>query len=211
MAALAASSSQIARLTSLERRCITSAGVAGICGLVARPGLLQLSTIPAHELLFQLGAVAFAAATVTGFVALGRRPRRDRSAGFCVAYSTALLFPLPVFIFGSPYAAVGGLTIGHGLQYLLLLSLVAGRPIRVGFLWAFALSGGIALNLASHLHGAASAGRLLFGAFLGISMWHFVVDAGLWRLSDPLARAFVSRSLPYLIATARPPIDRQPI
>jgi hypothetical protein len=35
---------------------------------------------------------------------------------------TSLVLSLPVFVFSSPYAAVAGLTIAHGLQYLLLTS-----------------------------------------------------------------------------------------
>jgi hypothetical protein len=37
-----------------------------------------------------------------------------RPAGLAVSYLMALLFVLPVFVFTSPYAAVGGLTIAHG-------------------------------------------------------------------------------------------------
>ena len=42
-----------------------------------------------------------------------------------MVYLTSLVFSLPVFCFRSPYAAVAGLTIAHGLQYLLLTALVA--------------------------------------------------------------------------------------
>jgi len=62
-------------------------------------------------------------------------------------------------------------------------------------------------------------------------MAHFVIDAGLRRMRDPLARRFISAHLPYLVPAAAPapalasaptsaadpaglmrlPIDRQPI
>ena len=40
-------------------------------------------------------------------------------------YLMGLFFSVPVFVFASPYAAVGGMTIADGMQYLLLVSLVA--------------------------------------------------------------------------------------
>jgi len=35
-------------------------------------------------------------------------------------YLLAVCFPAPLVLTSSPYAAVGGLTLAHGLQYLLL-------------------------------------------------------------------------------------------
>jgi hypothetical protein len=32
-------------------------------------------------------------------------------------------------------------------------------------------------------------------------MAHFVIDAGLWRMRDPLARKFITEHLPYLVPT----------
>jgi hypothetical protein len=111
-----------------------------------------------------------------------------------------------VFLFRSPYAAVAGLTIAHGLQYLLLVGLISGAPTgrapaRVGILMFvnIALVLGLALNQASHLHGSGGAGRLLYGAYLGMVMAHFVIDAGLWRLRDEFPRAFLTERLPFLL------------
>ncbi len=63
-------------------------------------------------------------------MALLRRRAADRPAGFCAMYLMALLFSLPIFVFRSPYAAVGGMTIAHGFQYLLLVGLVAAGNRR---------------------------------------------------------------------------------
>jgi hypothetical protein len=125
-------------------------------------------------------------------------------------YLMALLFFLPVFVFGSPYAAVGGMTVAHGMQYLLLLGLVAAgsgtRLVQLATLCNMALLGGAALEKASHLHGAAPAARLLFGAYLGAVMAHFVIDAGLWRLRDPFPRAFLARRAPHLVPSQHPSV-----
>ena len=143
-------------------------------------------------------------------------------------YAFALLFPLPLFLFTSPYAAVAGMTVAHGLQYLLLVVLVAAgtrqhdRWNAVTTLGAIAVFGGVLLNRMSHLHGSNAPERLLFGLYLGLLAGHFVVDAGTWRLQRPCVRAFLSERIPYLVPASPPrvaadpnalrlPIDRYPI
>jgi hypothetical protein len=41
----------------------------------------------------------------------------------------------------------------------------------------------------------------VFGAYLGIVMWHFLLDAGMWRLSEPFQRAYMGERFAFL----RPP------
>jgi hypothetical protein len=217
LTALAAKMAGAPPLRAAERRALIASGLAGICALIARPALLQLRVDPRLGALFPLSAAAMAVAVAAGLSLLARRAPAQRPRGFCVMYLMGLFFSVPVFVFGSPYAAVGGMTIAHGLQYLLLVSLVAvggpgqggpgqsgqgqgGRALRLAALGNVALLGGAVLAATSHLHSGGPAARLLFGAYLGAVMAHFVVDAGLWRLRDPLARAFLARRLPYLMA-----------
>ena len=208
MAALAASSRRAAPLRPVERRALMTAGYAGIAGLIAHPGLLQLRLNPGLGLIYPLAATVFAAAVATGITAMARRP--GGGVAYRAVYLTSLCFFGPVFTFGSPYAAVGGMTIAHGLQYLLLIGLVAagngqfrGRTIRLAAACNVALIGGVALSAASHLHGAAFGGRLAFGGYLGAVMAHFVIDASLWRLRDPFPRAFLASRVPGLLPAAR--------
>jgi hypothetical protein len=207
VAALAARSSGSGVLTQWERRALAAAGVGGIVGLVGHPTLLQLATNRHSDLVFDLGAIVFGAAALFGIAAVLGRPARSRSPGFALLYLSGLIFFLPVFVFSSPYAAVAGLTIAHGLQYLLLITLLAAAPgtggsagISMLVLINVALLLGLALNRASHLHDATGIGRAVFGAYLGLSTAHFIVDAGLWRLRDEFPRAFLTRRLPYLLA-----------
>lgn len=206
--ALAARSSRVASLTTSERRCLTTAGWLGVVGLVVRPEVLQLTTLDWHPALpFHVAALGFAACGLLGVGVLARRASKDRPAGFCATYLAALCFPLPIFLFSSPYAAVGGMTVAHGLQYLLLVGMVAGGPptkSRVnrglaGFA-VTALVGGIAVNRLSHLHAGGAASRAVYGGYLGIVMTHFVLDAGLWRLRDPFPRQFLAARLPGVIS-----------
>ncbi len=209
MVALAASAFQVKPLRPAERRALTGAGAAGIIALTAQPGLLQLALRPGAGQLSGLAGALFAISTGTGLLAISRRARAGRPAGFCAMYLMALLFPLPIFVFRSPYAAVGGMTIAHGFQYLLLVGLLAagsrqgtGRSRRIWIFCNVALAGGALLSVASHLHGSPPAIRLLFGAYLGTLMAHFVIDAGLWRMRDPAARGFLAGSLPWLVSAS---------
>jgi hypothetical protein len=206
MTALAAKTAGAPPLRAAERRALIASGLAGIGALLARPALLQLRVDPRLGALFPLSATAMAGAAAYGLILLARRAPAQRPRGFCAMYLMGLFFSVPVFVFASPYAAVGGMTIAHGLQYLLLVSLVAvggpgqaGRALRLAVLGNVALLGGAVLAVTSHLHSGGPALRLLFGAYLGAVMAHFVVDAGLWRLRDPFPRAFLAHRVPYLM------------
>jgi hypothetical protein len=206
MAALAASAGGLAPLSTAERRALLAGGIAGIAGLLSRPGLLQLTVRPGLSLVFPAAAVACGVAVAAGVACLVRRPARQRPAGFSVVYLTSLCFSVPVFVFRSPYAAVAGLTIAHGLQYLVLVGLVAGgersgrtRLFRLAALTNIALIGGALLSLTSHLHNAQAGLRVVYGAYLGVVMAHFVVDAGLWRMRDRFPRSFLAARVPYLL------------
>src|SRR5579863_1058539 len=132
--------------------------------------------------------------------------RTNRPPAFSALYVLSLLFWAPMFIFRSPFAAVGGMTIAHGLQYLLMVGLVLAGPrstsaplVRVGVGLNVALLAGALLSSASHLHGSLGPLRVLFGAYVGVLTVHFVMDRRLWRLRDPAVRALLASRVPYLI------------
>jgi hypothetical protein len=211
IAALAAASRRVAPLTRGERRALTAAGLAAVSGLLARPAQLQLGVRPVLQPLFPVALLAFAVAVTAGCWCLSRRARSQRPASFCAVYLTSLAFGLPVFVFSSPYASVAGMTIAHGLQYLLLMSLVAAgggrgraRILPLAALANVALLGGAALSVASDQLADTGPMRILFGVFLGAVMAHFVIDAGLWRMRADFPRAFLRARLPYLVPAAVP-------
>jgi hypothetical protein len=204
VAALAARAQHTAGLSVQERRALVVAGIGGIVGLLGHPALLQIAGARTFDWLFYAGAAVFSIGVVLGIGAVLRRTSRDPV--FVTVYAVSLLFFLPVWLFTSPYAAVAGLTVAHGLQYLVLMGLLASarttdRPVGLSVLILVnvALLVGIALNRMSHLHGHPGATQALFGAYLGLSMAHFVVDAGLWRLRDEFPRAFLTARLPFLL------------
>ncbi len=209
--ALVGASLGLGSLRRGERAAICTTGAAGIGGVCAHPALLQLDVRPPLGGYLALLATALLVVGVArGTLALTKRPRSDRPPKFCVMYALALLFPLPIFLFTSPYAAIAGMTMAHGLQYLLLLGLVAAgnhRRRRIGgvaALCALAVLGGAVLNVISHLHGEGPPLRLFFGVYVGLLAAHFVVDAGIWRLREPFVRAFLSQRVGYLVRSVRP-------
>ncbi len=204
--ALAAAAQRVQPLQPAERRALLAAGLSGIAALLGRPQLLQLTIRPVLQPLYPIGIGCFGLAVAAGVALLLCRRAAQRPAGFCLGYLSGLLFMLPVFVFSSPYAAVAGLTIAHGLQYLLLVALVAGgagggmrRAVQLAALGNIALIGGALLSVASDQQHGAPPARVLFGVFLGAVMAHFVVDAGLWRMRERFPRSFLASRLPYLL------------
>jgi hypothetical protein len=204
--ALAACASGVTSPTRWERRVINAAGAAGVVSVVSHPAALQLGVPAMLGWAWPLAAGSLVASIGVGAWFLIRRPRSDRSPAFVGLTAMALLFPIPLFVFSSPFAALGGITIAHGLQYLVFVGTIAaghagpGRRVNsVAAMLVVALSFGAALAAASHLHNGGTVTRSLYGAYLGLVMTHFVVDAGTWRLRDPLPRQLLSRCVPSLV------------
>lgn len=206
LVSLAAASRGARSLSRADRAALMLTGGAGTAALLTRPALLQLNVRPWFTVVQPVAVVVFAVGAAVGVRALLRRPSTERSAGFCAVHLMALLFFLPALLSSSPYAAVGGLVIAHGLQYLLLSGLVAtghrrgrDRVTQAIVLLAAAFAGALLLSAVSHLHEGGVAGRLLFGGYLGVVMSHFVIDARAWRLRDPFPRRFLASRIGFLL------------
>ncbi|HET9059894.1 MAG TPA: hypothetical protein VFN61_08225, partial [Acidimicrobiales bacterium] len=200
LAALAARSFGARAMTIWQRRCLVVVGVAAIGQLIGDPALFQIHGLWGSQVPIEgVAAGLFAGASLWGGLLLIGRGRSERSPAFVTAYALALLFPLPMFVFSSPYAGVGGMTIAHGLQYLLVVGTTAfsrGRgPDRAMYLAraaVAALLGGWLISVMSHFDTRAGGTKAIFGVYLGLVMAHFVLDARLWRVRDAKSREFVT-------------------
>ena len=190
--------------TAFERRLIAAAGWCGTAGLIARPGLLGLARLDSSSgvttAVVRLAASGFLICAVAALITAAVS---DRPAPVTCAQLGAVLFMAPVFLFTAPDAAVAGMVIAHGLQYLWVVGWrcrAARHPDAVGrwrgalCLTALAIVGGALLSAMSDLHAARVPGlRVLYGAYFGIVMAHFAIDGVLWRrpagATQPVARS----------------------
>jgi len=219
MVALTASAQGVGPLRSAERRTMALAGICGLLGLLAHPALLDLTVDDHLQGLFPIAGAGECLVVLAGLGAVMRRSAPGaRTVPFVVTYGTGLVFFFPVFLFRSPFAAVSGLVIAHGLQYLWVQGAMArgpgvcrqrtagraepGRAARIGVLACVAVSGGALLNALSGLHASTGTGvRVLYGVYLGLVMAHFVIDSAVWRLRDDRCRRFVTSRLPFLVVS----------
>jgi hypothetical protein len=179
-------------LSAAECRLAEAAAWCAIGVLIARPSLLGLghatARIPGAGLVEQLATVAYVVCIAVAVVLVVRR--RHRSAAASAAYLTSLAFVAPVFLFQNAEAAVTGMVVAHGLQYLFVVRWRTGqaRIAQAQAPWpttlavvAVAVLGGAVLEALSELHSTSSLLRLLNGLYFGIVMAHFAVDGLLWR------------------------------
>jgi hypothetical protein len=183
-------------LTVPECRILAVVGWCGIAELFAHPTLLDLSRLSLTPVLTgpmrSLALVGLGICTVAGAISAFRSRRPAPVAG---AYLTAVLFVVPLFLFKTAAAAVTGMVVAHGLQYLWAVGWRSHAERRLsrlegwlaaGAIAVVATAGGALLAAMSELRSAHTGGvRTLYGVYLGIVMAHFALDAVLWRRPTP--------------------------
>jgi len=180
-----------------ERRTLMIAAVAGIAGYFSLNPIGLQRFAPEFALLHRAGALLYLAVPVAFAVALVKNAglRRNPLRLVCLAFGAA--FFLSTFLFDDMISATASYAMAHGLQYLVFMGFVAaGRPRPVPsllMLVGLALLGTVVLNGAIEAPGLPSLGYgfALYGAFVGVTMSHFVLDAGLWRLREPFQRRYM--------------------
>jgi hypothetical protein len=178
-----------------ERRTLMAAAIAGIAGYFSlnAMGLREYDDI--LKLLHRVGGILYLAVPILFGIAWMKNPalRRNRLRLACLAFGA--LFFLPTFLFEDQISATLGYSLAHGLQYLVFMGFVAGgrpRPASsIALVIAMGFVGAIVLNAAILAPGHMTLGYAFYGAFIGITMSHFVLDAGLWRLREPFQRRYM--------------------
>jgi hypothetical protein len=144
----------------------------------------------------QLLAWAVYAVAALGMARLALRHREVFAQPLVRVFAlTALCFYLPALLIRDIDYAFWSYAIAHGLQYLLMVGIVSAQArIRWLALPAFllaAVAGGWALDRFGGTHALFICGILL--------TWvHFALDARLWRMSEPTARAFLRRRFAFI-------------
>jgi hypothetical protein len=208
---LTASGVGVAPLSTNERRAVVLAGLAGVAAVVARGQLLDLPRTPGSSALMGVAVCCFGVAVIVGAHSLARRSRRDRPVAYLGVFLAALAFPLPAFLLSTPYSALSGMTIAHGLQYIAIVGLVSAPRARTRrsmartvLVVSAVVASAFLIHLSSHVPSNALTSRLEFGVYLGVATAHFVFDATFWRVRDPGTRAVLASRLPGLVKSPSP-------
>jgi len=183
------------------------------CVLGCSGGAIGVLPGPALEMLPDGTLALGLALTILGLCAAMIAAFRQVAAGASWANAAMTvsvgLFFLPVYLFGRE---TGFVTIGlaHAAQYAVIMGVLAadgrqGPPwLRVGGMLGIA---GAYLGLFLLLNDPEIWGAWLQPAQVLLNcvvMWHFMLDAGLWWLSQAFQRGAVRESFPFLFA-GRPP------
>jgi hypothetical protein len=180
-----------------ERRTLMVAAVAGIAGYFSLNAIGLRQYDSAFQLLHRAGGALYLAVPVLFGIALATCPSLRHNPLRLVCLSFGALFFLPTFLFSDWISATLGYSVAHGLQYLVFMGfVVVGRPKpgpSLALMVGMATLGAIVLNAAILAPSDSSLGYgyALYGAFVGVTMSHFVLDAGLWRLREPFQRRYM--------------------
>lgn len=184
--------------TSVERQVIRWTTVVGVLGAI-RHGAPWLPLEPIAEPARVLGLMlAFGLLVVVATQA--RTSTRARTIGLAMT----VLFYLPAFVY-PPSLIVAGAAYGmaHAAQYYLMMTHLRRGRTRVGSA-GFVLALGVAVMVAGTTLAVASTmnlavdWRFAIGAYEGAVLAHFIIDAGVWKLSNPAHRAFMQERFAFL-------------
>ena len=189
----------------LERAAVTTSGFAGVIGMVTL--LTPYALTPLAPLGWQLDVTALLVFTGALGLSLAALPAvlRQGSPWRTVIFLGGVLFYLPTFLFRDVTSAILSYAMAHGLQYLVFMYSVVGkgRPGAEGRLMMsvvvlLSLGGGGLLMAMQRRSIWGDWGETVFAVKVAITMIHFVLDAGVWRLSEPFQRSYMAQRFSWL-------------
>lgn len=164
------------------------------------------------DLLFQAAVGLYCVVPVLLIVALVRQPGLRSSPPRLLFVLVSCLFFLPAFLFEDRPSAFLTYALAHGFQYHVFMTFLATSPgtgtrgddperrrVGVRALLLCVLTLGVLLWYGGDVVTASSNMMWpLFGFVMGVTMAHFIVDAGIWRLRDRFVRGYVSEAFPFI-------------
>ena len=176
---------------------------AGAIRMVAMPTIYPGRLSPFGAPVFDLyGRHAAAALMIAAAVVMVRMLARHSHLRRCPMVLTFIgfgfAFYLPTLLHGPNEVAFFPYAIAHGLQYLLMMTVVS-RGSKFGRMGPLLLAG-LAVPLGMIVYSAPT--LPLMQAYTGIVMWHFLADAKLWRLRDPMVRSVIKQRFGFLFQPA---------
>jgi hypothetical protein len=200
---------------------------ATICGILGTFKILGTGVSPTYlqgvlEFLYQVGRYGLAVVVVFS-VLVYLRNFKDTSLLKTLFFFTLVFFFLPIWLSDNINVTFLSYAIAHGLQYITFMGVVSlnakpdneggAFPYRsVATLLLFVLVVGFIFYEAPDLKKVEMvrnsvpllrAADFLFGAVLGATMAHFVIDARAWRLSKVAQRTYMSKRFGFLFNARR--------
>lgn len=196
----------------LEKLAIEAGTIVAILGTFK---ILGADVTPAYlrgafDFLYQFGFFAFAGVGIFSLVVYAKY-FNDTTLFKTLFFFTSVFFFLPLFLSAHQNIAFLSYAMAHGVQYIVFMSVVSATPedrgrsfpykgvatllfcvLIIGFAF-WRVNDLRELNFVKNVWAFARVGDFLFGAVLGATMSHFVVDASAWRLSMEKQRAYVAR------------------
>jgi hypothetical protein len=168
-------------LSALDRKAIVATGIAAMCGYQAVL-LPKLGYSVDTERFARVGLCILAGCAVAAWRSPARAPML-----------LAVFFFLPLFLGLDAGQATIAYGAAHAAQYFLMMVMVC-RPSSSAMvaLCVSAVAGGALLVHGSHADG------WIYGAVVGVNLAHFVIDAGVWKLSTPEKRSYMRERFAFL-------------
>jgi len=154
-----------------------------------------------------VGVCVYAAAVLAWLISLSD-PARRRPGWRSWIMLLLILFYLPLYVVKDAFLAVFIFLTAHGLQYLVFMGYVVRRSeVRlrnaVIGLAVTTIGVGYAVYVMQSVGLKSAHGRGLLGAAFGVIVWHFLLDARIWRLSEPFQRRTMTERFDFLLARDR--------
>ena len=169
----------------------------------------------AFDLFYKIGFVAFFAVPVFSLVVYLKYFKNTTFLKTCLFF-TSVFFFLPVFISTDNNIGFLSYAMAHGLQYIIFMTVISATTgdstqnysykslaqlavllIIVGFaFWRVNDLKTFEIVKSTWAYGRAA--DFLFGAVLGATMSHFVVDADAWRLSLESRREYIKKRFSFV-------------
>jgi hypothetical protein len=198
--AFAAQSTKFGPLPGLLRW-VLDFGTAGcVCGslsnLAAASGHAPGS--PTLPIVLHDAAIAcFAVSTGLLATMLARNPRLLQARLVLAFVILSWAFFLPVLMCNDILVSIQSFAIGHGAQYLVFLTVVSGAS---RYRWIGPLLMATVTFAAWQVLSRLSASPAGLAIYTGLVAGHFMIDAKVWRMRDPLQRSLIRERFGFLFA-----------
>ena len=170
-------------------------GVAGaVCNLLRR---IELKGAFYSAIAYDLSVVLFLASTVLLLKVLLTSPRLRADLPILIFTALGWMFYLPTLVSTNDLVGYWSYAIAHGAQYIIFMIVVSGnRKHGTRALSLFLLLFAAMLLAFDHLNRSGAG----MAAYTGLVMGHFLIDAKIWRLREPIQGSLIKQRFAFIFS-----------